>query len=123
MPYESFTVTQSPVVAHDSELGSIEDSRHHIEVAGESEGVSDEHLLGYIELRDVDGVIAGKGGEEFVGMLDVIFSEAYAAVEAVDFSDFEYRTGNRCGGPRGQAHKSGRRYEEIRREIVGYRPG
>ena len=61
--------------------------------------------------------------EEFVGMLDVIFSEAYAAVEAVDFSDFEYRTGNRCGGPRGQAHKSGRRYKEIRREIVGCRPG
>ena len=119
MPDEAFSVAHAPVVAHDSELGSIEDSGHHVEVAGEAEGVADEHLLGYIEFGDVDGVIACEGGEEFVGVLEVVFSEADAAVEAVDFSDFEDWAGDRGTGPWGQAGKSVRWDEDVCREVVG----
>ena len=118
MPYESLSVAHSPVVAHDAKLSSIHDSGHHIEVAGEPEGVAYEHLLGYVEFGDVDGVISGKGREEFVGVLDVIFSEADAAVEAVYFDDLEFRSGYRGSCPWAQADKSVRRDEDVCREVV-----
>lgn len=119
VPDEAFSVAHTPVVAHDSELGSIEDAGHHVEVAREPEGVADEHLLGYIESRDVDGVIACEGGEEFVGVLEVVFSEADAAVESVDPDDFEHRAGDRGGGPWGEAYKPVRRDEDFCGEVVG----
>ena len=78
----SFPVSYTPVVAHDSKLGSIQDARKHIKSLSQTKRIAYHHLLGYVHLWDVYGVISFKRGEELLRMAYGILSETDASVKA-----------------------------------------
>ena len=118
MPYETFTVAHTPVVAHHPQLGAIHDSGKQIEISSDPQRVSYHHLLCEIHLWNVYRIIAFKRREEPVRVSHRILSETYAAVEAIDRNYFHNGARQRCGCPRMQTYQPRAGNEDIWREKI-----
>ena len=87
------------------------------------QSISQHHLLGYEELRDIYPVVSLQSRKESVRMLERILTETDASVKAVNLQYREYRTRYRSICPRLITQKPVPRYEPVRIEEIRYRSG